>query len=343
MKSRNLSIDATRGLAIFTMIAANMAAYNLAEPHPFIFRLYGSFAAPSFVFLSGILVPYIQKALNRNFLYFTKRGIATIVVAGLIDVFIWKLFPFSSFDVLYIIGISLIINYIFCKINSWLHLIISLLFFITSPFLQIYFGYADNPFEIALSEDGLITNWFNGPTIKNFLIEGWFPIFPWLGVSLLGSFTGRTFFNGQVRFKQKILIYTGIIMMFLGIITWSITNPVLMTRSGYSELFYPPKICYFLTFLGFILFLISSIEKILPKFILDVLSVYGQSSLLMYIMHSFLIAFLFSENFPTLNFLNFLQLYLFHAMILWWMAKFLQLIKPYLKNSPFPIRFLLGT
>lgn len=46
---RDIVIDIIRGLAIFTMIAANMAGKLFAEPHPFGFRLYGSFAAPVFV------------------------------------------------------------------------------------------------------------------------------------------------------------------------------------------------------------------------------------------------------------------------------------------------------
>ncbi len=48
MVTRDKKIDILRGLAIFTMIAANISPYVLIEPHPFWFRLYGSFAAPLF-------------------------------------------------------------------------------------------------------------------------------------------------------------------------------------------------------------------------------------------------------------------------------------------------------
>ena len=50
---RDKTIDILRGLAIFTMIAANISPYVLIEPHPFWFRLYGSFAAPLFILISG--------------------------------------------------------------------------------------------------------------------------------------------------------------------------------------------------------------------------------------------------------------------------------------------------
>lgn len=49
MVMRDKTIDILRGLAIFTMIAANISPYVLIEPHPFWFRLYGSFAAPLFI------------------------------------------------------------------------------------------------------------------------------------------------------------------------------------------------------------------------------------------------------------------------------------------------------
>ena len=54
--ARDSTVDALRGLAIATMVAANLASLVLPEPHPFWFRLYGSFAAPTFILLSGMMV-----------------------------------------------------------------------------------------------------------------------------------------------------------------------------------------------------------------------------------------------------------------------------------------------
>ena len=50
---RLAAIDLLRGLAIVMMVAANAAAVILRGPHPFGFRLFGSFAAPIFVTLAG--------------------------------------------------------------------------------------------------------------------------------------------------------------------------------------------------------------------------------------------------------------------------------------------------
>src|SRR5262245_51031015 len=59
--ARDPSIDVLRGLAVFMMVAANLAASALEGPHPLWFRLYGSFAAPLFVLLSGMMVAYTAR------------------------------------------------------------------------------------------------------------------------------------------------------------------------------------------------------------------------------------------------------------------------------------------
>ena len=50
---RDATIDALRGMGVFTMAAANLAAETLRLPHPFWLRLYGSYAAPTFLLIIG--------------------------------------------------------------------------------------------------------------------------------------------------------------------------------------------------------------------------------------------------------------------------------------------------
>jgi uncharacterized membrane protein len=84
MKQRDNTIDILRGLAIFTMVAANMSADNYADPHPYWFRIFGSFAAPTFVFLAGLMVSYTSFHKAHPFGYYLKRGIAIICIAELL-------------------------------------------------------------------------------------------------------------------------------------------------------------------------------------------------------------------------------------------------------------------
>ena len=106
-QSRDVTVDTLRGLAIVTMIAANLAGPVLREPHPLWLRLYGSFAAAIFVFLSGMMVALTARVHGRAWTYFLARGTAIVVVGALIDVAIWQIAPFTSVDVLYLIGVSL--------------------------------------------------------------------------------------------------------------------------------------------------------------------------------------------------------------------------------------------
>ena len=92
-----------------------MVAANLAKPQPaffcghthFWFRLYGSFAAPLFVLLSGMIVAYTARRKGHGLGHFRARGAMMILVAALLEVLIWKFYPFLSVDVLYLIGVSL--------------------------------------------------------------------------------------------------------------------------------------------------------------------------------------------------------------------------------------------
>jgi uncharacterized membrane protein len=324
------------------MIAANMAAYNYAEPHPFLFRLYGSLAAPTFVLLSGFMVPYNARKQSYGFMYFLLRGASVVLVAALIDTFLWKLFPFTSFDVLYVIGIALPFSYLASKLNKWIHLILSLLFFIATPILQSVFGYAKLPAEVDFSENNFLELWKNAAVAKSFFVEGWFPLFPWMGVALFGSFAGRIRMENETKKGNRVFLITGLSMLAVGITVWVIQNPNLTTRESYSELFYPPTIAYFLTFFGFIFCMIALIQPMSDALIFKFFSVYGRSSLLMYILHTTFIIFIFKPAFEPKTAFVFLQIYLMHALFLWWIALFVQLLKDQVNRLPYLLRFIIG-
>src|SRR5262249_37801344 len=95
---RDLTIDILRGLAVFTMVAANLAASALEGPHPLWFRLYGSFAAPLFVLLSGMMVAYTSRRQAHGLRYFASRGAVVVGIAALLEIAIWKFYPFMSVD-----------------------------------------------------------------------------------------------------------------------------------------------------------------------------------------------------------------------------------------------------
>ncbi|MBS1652460.1 MAG: DUF1624 domain-containing protein [Bacteroidetes bacterium] len=335
METRDNTVDVLRGIAIFSMIASNMAAYNYLEPHAFVFKVYGSIAAPCFIFLAGMMVSYTAHIKSYPFNYYLLRGTATLIVAALIDFFLWRIIPFVTFDVLYLIGLAMPLIYVILKLPKYVQLISIVLIFVVSSFLQKHVGYIDTPNEAR----GL--NELKGSTILHqFFIDGWFPLFPWLGVSLLGAFFGKMRITLGVEKLNKLFLIYGLCFFIAGLALWIVFKPALLSREGYSELFYPPTIIFMMTFLGVILLLLNLLYQIKQFKILYFFSIYGRSSLLMYILHTTFIVFIFNRFFVAYTFFPFVLLYLAHAIILWVICLLAQKLKK--KNSPFLLKFLLG-
>ncbi|MBI3136632.1 MAG: DUF1624 domain-containing protein [Bacteroidetes bacterium] len=366
MKERDISVDILRGIAIFAMIAANMAPYNFLEPHSFSFRIYGSMAAPMFIFLAGMMVSYTATIKAHKLNYYLKRALATLAVAMLIDTFIWDILPFVTYDVLYVIAPAMPLIFFFIKLPRIAQLILIAVIFGVTPVLQYYLGYADSPAEVSLSEENYLQKASEISVWRQFLHEGWFPFFPWIGVALSGAFVGSFKFKTVPEIFNKNLLIAGLALLISGIGMWLFFMPevstnegfdgspqsplfykFLITRDGYSELFYPPTLFYLFTFLGFILILIPLTAKFQKNRVLNLLTVYGRSSLLVYILHTLFIALIFANensvfgNIGQHSFGIFMGLYLLHALVLWLICFGVQKLKQG-KQFPFLINFILG-
>ncbi len=340
MKQRDNTIDILRGLAIFTMVAANMSAHSYQEPHPYWFRIYGSFAAPTFVFLAGLMVSFTTFYKTYPLSYFLKRGIAIICVAACIDMLCWGAVPFVTYDVLYVIGLSLPIGKLFSGLNKYAQILVIILLFSVAPVLQHVFGYIDSPVEPALKE--FSEKGFAGAIVwKQFVVDGWFPIFPWLGVSLLGGFIGKIRCALPIEKANALFGFSGMLLMIAGIISWVIVDPKLMEREGYSELFYPPTLMFFAAFLGGILLLLGILYKARESKLLWFLTVFGKSSLLMYILHTAFNSYVFNVFFGSYTLPKFAALVMAHLAVLWLIAFVVQKLKKD-KKLPMLASIILG-
>ncbi|NJL83651.1 MAG: DUF1624 domain-containing protein [Chloroflexaceae bacterium] len=240
---RDATLDTLRGIAILTMLAANLAASALREPHPFWFRFFGTWAAPLFIFLCGYLVMFTAERKHYGFSHYLQRGLLVLAIAALVDIGLWGLYPFVSVDVLYLIGLSLPAAYFFrCLPGFWQGLVIAGMFMVT-PLLQSVLGYSSPPTEISLLPDGEVVGVSFGAILKHWLIDGWFPVFPWLGFSFLGAyFTKIRPFHTSFASRAHWLLSGGLFLA--GTIVWASRPGPLLTRNGYSELFYPPTLGY---------------------------------------------------------------------------------------------------
>jgi uncharacterized membrane protein len=348
------------------MIPANMSALVYAEPHDFWFRISGSFAAPLFVLLSGYMVAGNTTAKNRTFGYFALRGLLLLAVATLIDL-MWGVIPFMTFDVLYVIALATPLIWLFLRIRSaavqWG---IVVLLLAAGPLLQHAIGYAAYPIEIYFNPEnqvdlpeaeaailaGLQDNgacccqmwWtFKGNVLRNLMVEGWFPLCPWLGISLLGALLAglRKPVEGRRTFGRMGLP-AGIGLLVVGSILWVLMPGEMFVREGYSELFYPPTAGFMLAAIGLTVLLFELLERVAASVVLNPLRWLGEASLLMYILHLALINYYLAEAWPEQGLGTFLLVDAAATVVLMLVGLGVQKLKGVWTSRPMIVRFLLG-
>jgi uncharacterized membrane protein len=307
MRQRSHAIDALRGAAIVTMFAANLAGPCLKAPHPMWLRVYGSFAAPTFVLLAGMMTSLSSQPAPLHRLL--KRSALLLLLAAGIDLLCWGIAPFESFDVLYLLGLALPLAGLCSRLPLGVHLLLATAIIAVTPWLHRAIGYG------PLLPDHLAYPW---PAWRRLLVDGWFPLFPWLGLALLGGVMGRLGPLSSARRPWLVPLGSG--LLALGAITWWLAPPAIVTRAGYSELFYPPSPQYLAVALGSVLLMLALFDKLERRFSLSWLVVLGRSSLLLYVAHVALIAFVLDEWFGGQTLPAFLALYGVMGVSLWTMA-----------------------
>jgi uncharacterized membrane protein len=311
MKQRSPAVDALRGAAIVSMFAANLAGPCLLPPHPLWLRVYGSFAAPAFVFLAGLMTTLGNRPAPLSRLL--KRSALLFGLAVAIDLLCWGIAPFETFDVLYLLGLALPFAALCGRLHGALHALLAAGILLLTPWLQSAIGYG------PLLPDQLAYPW---PAWRRLLVDGWFPLFPWLGVALLGSVAGRFDLLGLAA--RGWLVPGGTALVAAGGIGWLLKPPTLVTRAGYSELFYPPSLQYLAIALGAVLLVLALLEQLSRRFELKWLVVLGRASLVLYVAHVALIALLLDEWFEGQTLPAFLGLYGALALVLWVFAWLVQ-------------------
>jgi len=306
-RARSHAIDALRGAAIVTMFAANLAGPCLRQPHPLWLRAYGSFAAPTFVLLAGMMTSLSDRPAPLPRLL--RRSLLLLGLAAGIDLLCWGIDPFETFDVLYLLGLALPLLGVCARLPLALHLLVAGAILVATHWLHRAIGYG------PLLPDHLAYPW---PTWRRLLVDGWFPMFPWLGVALLGGVAGRL--EPLAEPRRKWLLPAGATLMVLGALGWWLAPPAIVIRKGYSELFYPPSPQYLALAIGAVLLVLWAFDQLERRLPLTWLVVLGRSSLLLYVAHVALIAFLLDEWFQGQTLPAYLALYGVMATSLWLLA-----------------------
>jgi uncharacterized membrane protein len=275
--------------------------------------------------------------------YFATRGAVVIGFAALLEVVIWKFYPFLSVDVLYLIGVSLPLVFLALRMSAAARWIIIAVIFLFTPVLQQVLGYADYPTEIGLSGDPRdamdATSVFN-----HWLLDGWFPLFPWLGFALLGAQIADLRVRQTVRSLGWVrgALATGLGLLTCGVLIWWMYPGDLLTRGGYSELFYPPTPGFIITAIGLAIILLATIDCNPGLALYRPLRLLGESALLMYLLHIVLIKYVVAPEWEDAPLETFMALYAAMVLGLLVVAYFGRGIRSRARHLPLPVRMLLG-
>jgi uncharacterized membrane protein len=324
-ENRIAHYDILRGIAISLMLMANSAAYVYTATPPLVMRLMGSFAAPSFMMLAGMMLALAKKPKPI-------RGLHIIVTGCLVDIVVWQIVPFVTFDVLYTIGAAILITAYPARLFSIRTLwFLGGLFLLAGQLLQWAFGYNHEILEISLPPQDTL------PPIASVLhqlfIDGWFPLFPWLGFVWLGAALQRSFQaqteNTKLSQDNHFLIPCFSILSFVVFsVYWSLNFIIPEPRMDYTELFYPPDIGFCFTYVSAfcaILFFFKSMVYWRSMYlILAPFKWMGQHSLLIYILHLVAIQYILSQYFVTSE----LDRFLYVVLILWVLLAIIARILP---------------
>lgn len=339
MKGKNTArlfyIDVIRGWAIVIMVLANSAPYVMQEPYPFWFRLMSSFAAPVFIALSGYMIGLKTNLTSNKKLI--VRGLLVVLAAISIDVFIWKLMPFQSYDVLYIIGFSIVLSPLLLKLNR-LHTLALMLFIFASAFVfQYVFHYTLRSLDSGFSFENMSIILRSARAL---ILDGWFPVLPWLGFFVAGMYLSR--FGIAVRNTNK-LLYGCILSLVFAASSVLIYFQYRPLREAYGELFYPADF-YYCTAAFSILALLALNARAFRATIFEPVSWLGRSSLFFYILHLAVISYGIASIHELLGANIWLSMAAFFISlsILGWVLQQYKKTRLWQK-TPYVFRFLLGS
>ncbi|MFZ9236426.1 MAG: heparan-alpha-glucosaminide N-acetyltransferase domain-containing protein [Algoriphagus sp.] len=335
---RNHSVDFFRGVAILIMVAANSYPYIFLElPCPLLVRVLFSTAAPIFIFLSGVSLRFSEEN-GKSTLKTIQRICQVLFFAILIDVVIWGIVPFYTMDVLYLISFSLITILGLKRLPDFYALLVFVLSFSMTLFFVQYYNFSLN--EVSAFEIG--DDYLFLDAVKHIFIDGWFPIFPWIGISILGYY----FTKHRLVFSK----YLNLVLLigFVGVagflfFTLEGAFSFNLPRSNYMEIFYPVTLPFFV-YMGSIFLLVFYFmqKNYLPR---NYVCLLGTYSLAVYFFHPVLLQFYL----PIFNFENtqhtFLTYFLIFSSLFLLVFGYVSLLNFFVKKSGkrFPvIKFLLG-
>jgi uncharacterized membrane protein len=266
--TRFSSIDVLRTIAIIVMVLVHFTE-NLAGYTPGIAGL----GAPLFVFLSGASyflwsdaklargtdAQDVSKVSVRRGLFVFGAGIAFNVLVWLPeDVFNW--------DVLTFIGSALLVLNVLRRVPHPICVLVACMVVLISPALQNMADYA------AFWEQGHFDyDWTLSDVLIGYLATGYFPMFPWIALSIAGYLCASRLFAPEGTDRDRARTATRVALLGLSLAAASAALLIArhsMSGTGVSRFLggwdlYPPSTEYVLGTLGMAIALFAAGHRVL--------------------------------------------------------------------------------
>lgn len=313
--SRIESIDMVRGIAILLMIMGHSYDYlsyeaaavmgaasplplamlnvNVTTPSVFFNRWITHSGAPSFLYLAGVGAYLwahkggVQKSLTG---FLIPRGLLLIALQltrTVMQLFTSK-YP-ASLDVLWSIGMSMILLSFFSKLPRSILLFLSVVILAGHglPAVLGFNGEGNVLWQVFMTADTF--GFVGGTSIFNR-----FPVIPWFGMMLLGYATGHLFLM-PLKQRKNVFLFLGLALFAVFLIMrlaniygyqplWQEYPETWKTVASFVNISkYPPSLYFSLVALGtiFILFFCIDFFSLRYLFLLNI----GSTSLFIYIVH----------------------------------------------------------
>ncbi|MEP3836327.1 MAG: heparan-alpha-glucosaminide N-acetyltransferase domain-containing protein [Algibacter sp.] len=305
------SIDILRGLVMIIMALDHVRDYfhygsffsdpmNLDTTTPFLFftRFITHYCAPVFIFLAGTsaFLYGSKKTKNQLFKFLLTRGIWLVILALIVNNFLWKFditYSFVILQVIWAIGLCMMLLAftIYLPFKAVLALGITL---IAGHNLLDGITFQDTSFTSVL---WYILHQQQFLVINNTLVAFAYPITPWFGLMTLGYCLGILYKpDYKPKLRKKYLVGIGlssIVLFFLirgvnvygDLVPWVVQDtPTKTVLAFFKVTKYPPSLVYLLITIGPALIFLNVIENTKNK-ITDFFLVFGRVPLFYYFMH----------------------------------------------------------
>ena len=309
------SIDLLRGTVMIIMALDHVRAYfhrdaflydptDLTRTNVFLFftRWITHFCAPVFVFLAGVAAHLYGARRGRKQLasFLLTRGIWLIFAELFLVGLAWSFnptYPFFNLQVIWAIGLSMVVLAAMIYMPQWLILLTGLLLIAGHNLLDNVHVMGNGPAAIAwglLHDVSLFTFGHTSLFVH-------YPVLPWIGILAVGYCAGQLYrpeASAGGRISILICLGAGAITLFIILRTlniygdssqWSVQkNAIFSLMSFLNVSKYPPSLLYVLMTLGPAMLFLALTEQIKNRWTARV-TIFGRVPMFYYLAHLYLI------------------------------------------------------